>query len=381
MEKSTAKEDGSDKTPIKKAVLEQVLILDAISDEKECIVDEVEGAVSFLSALKKRRGFIIKRSLIAGLIIFVMTLFFSFVFWFINSFERNYPSVLNFGDIMLDRGVRNIIEKSKRDPFVNIKKEKNLLDKYDFVVVNLEGPIVEMNRSDCQQKLYNFQFPKDSANRLKTVGINVVNIANNHTYDCFKVGLQNTKENLTKSGVSFMGDREIEKSYVIKEVDKKKIVFIGIDVTTMPISITKFYSLIKDLKLKYDYIVVNIHWGEEYSMSQTDSQTHIAHNLVDSGADVIFGHHPHVVEPMEVYKNSVIFYSLGNFVFDQDFGNTTVGLGAGVEFKKKSLSVTVYPINIKRFTPEFMKGQEKLDFCERYLSQMQNVGCSFEVLR
>ncbi len=381
MEKPTDKVDSIKKDPRKKVVFDQPTLLDVIDEKSVSMRGEVDGAVSFLSTLKNRRGYILKKSVVAGLIILGTSLFLSFAISFINSFERNYPSVINFGDIMLDRGIRNIIEKSKRDPFVNIKKDKSVLHKYDFVVANLEGPIVEMDRSSCQQKLYSFQFSEDSADKLKNVGINILNLANNHSYDCYSEGLKNTRDHLNRVGISYIGGNTPESSYVVKEIDGKKIVLIGIDVTLETIPMAKFYTLIKDLKSKNDYIVVNIHWGKEYSKVQTGSQVEIAHKLSDSGADVIFGHHPHVVEPVEIYNSSVIFYSLGNFVFDQDFGDTKIGLGAGVEFEKKKMRVTLYPFNIVRFTPEFMKGDELYSFCNTYLNELESIGCSFEVLR
>jgi poly-gamma-glutamate synthesis protein (capsule biosynthesis protein) len=147
----------------------------------------------------------------------------------------------------------------------------------------------------------------------------------------------------------------------------------------MPVPVSKFYDLIKTLKTKNDYVVVVIHWGTEYLLRPDENQVAIGHKLIDSGADVIFGSHPHVVEPVEVYKNRIIFYSLGNFVFDQDFGDTTVGLGAGVEFQKNKMLVTLYPFNLNKFRPEFMKEPKNTDYCEKLLDSIANTGCSFEV--
>lgn len=305
----------------------------------------------------------------------------SFIFSFIFSFRKEYPSVLNFGDMMFDRGVRNIIENRKRDPFEYIKRDRAYISKYDLIIANLEGPIVEMDRTQCQQKLYNFQFPNDTSERIKMAGIKMVNIANNHSFDCYKIGYTSTKENLQRSGIEYIGENVLEKSYVTKVIHDKKFVFIGIDQTIMPIPLTKFYPLIRKLKSENDYVVVNIHWGIEYQLTADESQREIARKLVDNGADVVFGSHPHVVEPVEIYNKGVIFYSLGNFVFDQDFGDTTVGIGAGVEFQKDRMLVSIHPFNIKKFAPELMKGQEMTNYCENFLSNLESVGCNFEVKR
>lgn len=303
------------------------------------------------------------------------------IFYLISSKTvfKKYPSILGFGDVMFDRGVRNIIEKRKRDPFEYIKKDLNLINNFDIVTVNLEGPIVEMDRAQCQQKIYNFQFSKDTTDRLKSIGVNMVNIANNHSYDCLKTGFLATKKYLEEAQIEYMGDRDLDKSYVIKNIDEKKIAFVGIDELTGPYPVSRYYPIVKRLKSENDYVVVNIHWGTEYELQENSLQKSIAHNLIDNGVDVIFGHHPHVLEPMEVYKGAVVFYSLGNFVFDQDFGDTTIGLGAGVEFQDNKKVFNIFPYNIKKFAPDFMKGEEKDVFCQKYLKGLNQKDCRFIV--
>ncbi|MEQ1666048.1 MAG: CapA family protein, partial [Bdellovibrionales bacterium] len=145
------------------------------------------------------------------------------------------------------------------------------------------------------------------------------------------------------------------------------------------IPVSEFYPLVKKLKAENDLVVVNIHWGTEYLLTANANQKLIAHKLIDSGADVIFGHHPHVVEPVEIYKGKAIFYSLGNFVFDQNFGDTTTGLGVGVEFSKDKTTFTLYPYKLKLFAPEFLKDNEKEKFCQTYLRDLNHKNCSFEL--
>lgn len=322
---------------------------------------------------------------------FIYTRTYNITFEKISLLKKEKPketiSVLNFGDVMFDRGVRNIMENRGRDPFEYIKKDLELIKSFDIVIANLEGPIVEMDRKLCQQKNYNFQFASTTTRILKSVGINIVNLANNHTYDCLRFGYESTKKYLTEAGIDYTGDRELEKSFVIKVIRGKRIAFVGMDETTPLIPVSDFYSLVKQLKSENDYVVVNIHWGTEYSLLETDTQRYIAHNLIDNGADVIFGHHPHVIESIEVYKGKVIFYSLGNFVFDQNFGDTTIGFGAGVKFLDDSSTsspqrktiFTIFPYNIKMFAPDFLKDDEKNQFCQKYLKDLAHTGCVFEI--
>lgn len=294
-------------------------------------------------------------------------------------FRKTSVSVLNFGDVMFDRGVRNIIENKKRDPFEYIKMDLDKIQDYDVVIANLEGPIVVMDRKLCQQKAYNFQFATDTTDRLKSIGINMVNIANNHSYDCYQKGVDSTKKYLNEAGIPYMGDTDVEKSYVVKEINRKKIAFVGIDRTVSATPILKYYELIKKLKTENNFVIVDIHWGTEYLLTENESQVVVGHGLVDSGADVVFGHHPHVIEPVRIYKGKVIFFSLGNFVFDQIGVNENKGIGAGVKFDEGVMEFNIYPYTIKKFAPDFLKGDEEMDFCNSFLKEIKHAGCSFKL--
>jgi poly-gamma-glutamate synthesis protein (capsule biosynthesis protein) len=288
-------------------------------------------------------------------------------------------SILNFGDVMLDRNVRKKIEKDGVDVFEYVKRDSELIKDFDFIIANLEGPIVEMNRSLCQNKAYNFQFASTAPAILKSIGINIVSIANNHINDCYKEGIESTKKYLDESGVGYIGDFDVEKSFITREVNGKKVAFVGIDRTISSTPISDFYDLIKILRLENDYLIVNIHWGEEYNKEATEEQKNIAHALIDEGVDVVFGHHPHVVEPVEVYKNKVIFYSLGNFVFDQIGEERNFGIGGGVEFGESANSFTVFPYKIKSSAPEFLGEIDRKKFCDEYLKNLKPEGCSFKL--
>lgn len=288
--------------------------------------------------------------------------------------------VINFGDVMFDRGVRNIIENRGRDPLEYLKKDLDFFGEYDVFLVNLEGPITKMSRSECQQKAYNFQFAPDTVDRLESIGVNMVTLANNHSYDCFKQGFESTKKFLASSSVEYIGDSVLEKSFLIKEISGKRVAFIGMDETVQIIPLSNFYPLIRKLKSENDLVVVNIHWGKEYLLNNDSNQQAIAHRLIDAGADVIFGHHPHVVQNMEVYKGKAIFYSLGNFVFDQNFGDTTVGLGVKAEFKEGETIFELFPFNIKIFAPDLMKGEEREKFCDKFIKGLESNNCKFVII-
>ena len=182
---------------------------------------------------------------------------------------------------------------------------------------------------------------------------------------------------MKEAGIDYIGDRNLEKSYVIKTINNKVVAFVGIDGLTAPIPVAEFYPLIEKLKKEVDFVVVDIHWGTEYLLTADPNQIAIAHKLIDSGVDVIFGHHPHVVEGVEIYKGKAIFYSLGNFVFDQDFGDTTTGLGVGATFENKKTTFALFPYTIRLFAPDFLVGDEKGVFCKVFLENVDHKGCAF----
>ena len=287
-------------------------------------------------------------------------------------------SLLSFGDLMLGRDVRKAME-SGLDPFEKIKgPEGNFLRGVDFISANLEGPITE--NDDCVKKAYSFKFNPSMAETMLKYGVNVVNLANNHSGDCKEQGFLDTQKYLSESGVGFFGVPSLEKSYLEKKVNGQKIAFMGIDVTVHSDDLTGYYELIKKLKEENDFVVVNIHWGYEYHESPSQTQKEIAYSLVDSGADLIIGHHPHIIQPMEVYKNKAIFYSLGNFIFDQIGEKQNEGFGVGTVFGKEGIEFSLFPYDIKKFQPALRTPERAKVFCDQYLGNVQNHdGCRFKL--
>ncbi len=287
-------------------------------------------------------------------------------------------SILSFGDVMFDRGVRSVMDKGI-DVLGNLKGEEGkFLKGYDFGILNLEGPITTSEVG--QDKIYNFKFDPIVTDILSQNNFNLVNLANNHIYDYYSKGVEDTFHHLKTAGVEHFGGMKLEDSYTIKSVGDKKIAFVGIDETTRPIKLDNFYPLLQKLKSENDFVFVNIHWGYEYDKLPSKFQEDIGHSLIDNGADVVIGHHPHVVQSVEVYKNGVIFYSLGNFIFDQLLPDTKIGLGVGTILEKNKKTFYLFPLNIVGFRPKLMEYSEAERFCEDFLKEMKDTDvCSFTV--
>jgi poly-gamma-glutamate synthesis protein (capsule biosynthesis protein) len=106
-----------------------------------------------------------------------------------------------------------------------------------------------------------------------------------------------------------------------------------------------------------------MHWGIEYKIVNSPAQQQLAHLIIDNGADLIIGHHPHVVQNIEEYKGKLIFYSLGNFIFDQYFKEEVQqGLAVGWEIYPQKYVFNLFPLQSKLSQPDLMSDQEKMEF-------------------
>lgn len=289
-------------------------------------------------------------------------------------------SLLSFGDVMLDREVRLRISRGG-DPFSEIRRtDGDFFRGADFVSVNLEGPVTD--NPNCPKGELIFQFDAATTKKfLKENNINLANLANNHTSNCGKKGIVDTEKYLGEAGIGNFGSAD--NRYIVEQIGEAKIAFAGINALSESGRLPEFYGLISKLKTENDYVVINIHWGSEYSKSFSGTQQKIAHSLVDSGADMIIGHHPHVVQALEVYKDKPIFYSLGNFVFDQVLPETKKGIGVNAVFTKEKISLSVIPFDIKNyFQPVLFDPGKAKTYCDEFLKDfMQSDVCKIEILQ
>ena len=229
------------------------------------------------------------------------------------------------GDIMLSRNVNKKIKKY--GPLFPFEKISSVLKQGDIIFGNLECPISE--QGTALKKKYTFKAEPDSIKGL--IFADIVSLANNHILDYGSIAVKNTKKILKDNNIKFTGlknKEEINQKPAIIEKQGKKIGFLAYtmifpntfkDLYPMPFPFIEKNVLkdIKNAKKQVDFLIVSNHWGEEYSFKANENQKRIGRLMIDNGADIIAGHHPHVLQPIEEYNKGVIFYSLGNFVFDQ----------------------------------------------------------------
>ena len=239
------------------------------------------------------------------------------------------------GDIILSRGVQETMIYAKSSvPVFN--DTVPVLKNNDFTIGNLEGAVTA--RTDNTQKTYTFKFKKAALPYLKDVGFDYLMLTNNHCYDYGEAGFKDTLEAVAAAGFATSGaglnDEEAAQFYrtQIKGHDVSVLSFgaypverSGFDGKKMAAATgeragilwesDEVLDLIREEKKKGAIIIVNIHGGSEYVTSPTTSQRNLYEKVCDAGADVVFGSHPHVLQPVEWYNDSLIVWSLGNFVF------------------------------------------------------------------
>lgn len=258
--------------------------------------------------------------------------------------------ILSFGDMMLDRYIRNAINTRGFDAiFENMKsiiKDKNI------VLANLEGSFTSFTPKALTPNNLQFTFDPNIVPKLKDLGFTHFGLANNHSLNFGFAGLNQTKDFLKKSDINYFGDPNNKDSIsFIQAVNGLNIGLIGYHEFNSPdtASVTKEIKALKD---KTDFIIVYPHWGIEYQTQFSKAQQDKAHQFIDAGADTVIGAHPHVIQPVEIYQNKAIFYSLGNFIFDQTFSqNTQQGLAVNITLQDNSATYTLIPLESRNLTP------------------------------
>lgn len=251
-------------------------------------------------------------------------------------------SLTAVGDIMLDRNVWNKIKQyGKTYPFAKITTE---LKGADMALGNLEGPFTSSTKHAVSGGALLFNFDPIMAPVLKQSGFTILSLANNHTLNQGQAGLDATRQILKKLGLIAFGDPRNATGFTkTQTINDQKITFIGYH--GLANGFESVVSEVKKARKTSDVVVVVPHWGAEYKLNIQPRLKVQAHQLVDAGADMVLGGHPHVVEPMEVYKNRFIAYSLGNFIFDQYFSSDTQqGLMLKITAEDKKLTIKIIPL-------------------------------------
>ena len=269
----------------------------------------------------------------------------------------NSATFLAAGDVMLSRKVATSIQKSGNVnlPFSNME---SILKSTDFNFANLETPVAEKKGTIGGDSLI-FNSPQENVKKLADNNFQIVNLANNHAFDQGLAGLDFTQTFLNNLGIKHAGTGDsLEQAWqpAVVEANGIKICFVGASYASVNDSgktendyvariedLNNLQSAIRNSQSLCDFVVVTMHAGTEYTRNPNDAQTAFAHAAIDDGADMVIGAHPHWVQTIENYKGKYIFYSLGNFIFDQNFSQETrEGLTLKITISKQTCSQPIH---------------------------------------
>lgn len=283
------------------------------------------------------------------------------------------------GDAMFGRNIGYQFQQNNfKDLFANLGNR--VFWGTDLSWLNLEGPISDkiilQPRSIPDLK---FNFSNQTIEALKYLRLTTAGLANNHTLNQGSKALAATRDLLESSGIDWQGNpNEADEGSIRRyEQNNIKISLIAINPT---FGITNIEELIKQEKQAGRLIIVLPHWGNEYEKNHSAGQEKLARAWIEAGADLIIGGHPHVIQDAQIIDGKLIFYSLGNFIFDQTFSQETKqGLIVAGEINKETIKIVLLPIESKNLKPEILQGGAKKQILEKICKNITDY-CQYDLI-
>ena len=233
--------------------------------------------------------------------------------------DRGVAALVFVGDVMLGRGVAQVLDGDWEASFAAVR---SWLGEADVAFANLESPLtVSPQLSDG----YDLRAPPSAVIALRAAGFDVVSLANNHTLDAGEAGLRETMDTLHMAGLGSLVDWRLKSSrpdagswtYKSAASISQIFSFLAFDDSVASLDLAMAGEAVTLAAEQADLVIVSVHWGGEYQASPSRRQRAIARTLTDAGAGLIIGHGPHVVQRVEWIEETLVAYSLGNFLFDQ----------------------------------------------------------------
>lgn len=202
-------------------------------------------------------------------------------------------------------GFHKVMNGDYQYPFRNVMQ---YFENDDFTMINLEGVLGE--EGYAASKMFVFRGPEDYTNIMTQSSVEAVTIANNHSMDYGRAGYDKTKQLLEDAGIAYV---EKDASSIMTT---ESGLTVGMYAGTFTIDLEDMKAEVAALRQQgAEVVVLAMHWGKEGYYYPITDQVRFAHEAIDAGVDIVYGHHPHVLQHIEEYNNGIIFYSLGNFSF------------------------------------------------------------------
>lgn len=288
------------------------------------------------------------------------------------------------GDMMFDGSV-GWVANSKGEDYL-FEGYTEYFKESDIVFGNLETAISHRGKP-MEDKEYTFRSSPRIAAALKRHNFTAVSIANNHVLDYGYEAFDDTLKNLRDNGILYAGGGENKEEAQKGVFIEKNGIKVGFIAFSRVVPVVDWYAgskkpgiigaykvheaevleLLEQLKTQCDVLVVSVHWGKEHVLEAREQEIEAARKMIDAGADIIMGHHPHVVQGIEMYNGKPIFYSLGNFIFStsrSNISNKTIMAKVVVNSKREVESVQVVPGIITGGRPLPMDEKQETEFKE-----------------
>ena len=284
--------------------------------------------------------------------------------------SKENVSIAVTGDTMFARNMPNVLSLDS-SPFSGVS---NVTSNVDLLLINFENAATysgDALKGDVPLKCDPSYVPLAKGNNNT-----VASLANNHAFDYGITGMKDTISYLKEAGITPIGAGETEDAAhqaVVQDINGRKITILNYmdsnnfaeysyDVMPYANGPSPGYSAYDSADAQKqiaenndsDLIIAYMHFGNEYSNSPNEDQVKIAHELIDYGADVVIGSHPHVTQGIEMYNGKPIFYSLGNFIFDQSNPATHIAYFVQIDLVGGTGECTVYPIYVSNYLPQYM---------------------------
>lgn len=295
------------------------------------------------------------------------------------------------GDVMTGMRMRHRIRKYGQDyAFAWVRP---ILQRATVVVGNLEGPFAEVAAQESTTRNFSYKVSPKYAPTLRRAGFDAMTIANNHLLDCGREGVRETLATLSQQGIEVVGGGPNESTAhnaAIFDTRGGRVGLLGYywnrrtaAIGDLPGSARDLPELVERdigrLKRHADRVAVMVHWGVPYERQPSDEDRMKARHFIDCGADIVIGHHPHIIQPLEVYRGRPIFYSVGNFAFGS--GNSRAeSLLPCVRFFDDHMEIDVFPVYVQNrdprldYQPKFMCGQAAAQTLRRLVSISDDSG-------
>lgn len=302
-------------------------------------------------------------------------------------------TLIAVGDISFS-GIDHIIMKKPEYPWAGTKE---ILQTATTLMGNQEIPLSTRGSIYTKKKWILRANPR-TVQSLSLAGFDIVTLANNHIMDWGPIAMQDTMDALDSVNIAYTGAgknlEEARRPAFITTPDGTKLAFLAYSLVYPEIFWAKktrpgtpygdpsyFVPDIQKAKMMADHVIVSFHWSDELQFYPSDYQKIYGRKAIDAGASVVIGHHPHVLQGLQVYKGGLIAYSLGNFVFGSRSTRLKDSIILGIDYDKNGLiQAKLYPLNVNNLEVEFQPKLRHGADAERVLQDLRTYSKEFRTV-